>query len=405
VLCPSAGVEADAAAFKEAMQEADARAHCHFSKLGEGAFTEHLDVQLGIALADLTDRIAEHLAVPRDSIALHESDGRLVTYIQHTRRSRILVKAATAATAGQAKRAHVLPVYLYKGDREDFSAKLLDLEVDSQWTVAHLKLTLAQKIRAGAPSGSALAAADAAALRVRRVGWSGMVMLDAQTVSATIKHFMGHEKLGVTLLPGPEEKTEAGQVVVSVARWKPSEYALGDHAELVVANQCSCADFRAKLAALLAAELGRDVAAADVGLAKKGYNVSSVFDLPNADWDADLKQPVAYKNYQGTMVMPAAPDQSIGHLVGDDATFFFRLNAEPLKELAPAERAALEKVQKRLAAKRRGGAARREEGIKITVAGAPLRRAAVPLACFPPLALRAVAAGLCRVTTERAAAV
>ena len=34
---------------------------------------------------------------------------------------------------------------------------------------------------------------------------------------------------------------------MSVARWKPSEYALGDHAELVVTNQCSCADFRAKV--------------------------------------------------------------------------------------------------------------------------------------------------------------
>lgn len=37
-------------------------------------------------------------------------------------------------TAGQAKKSHVLPIFLYKGDKDDLSKQLLELEVDSQVT-------------------------------------------------------------------------------------------------------------------------------------------------------------------------------------------------------------------------------------------------------------------------------
>ena len=49
---------------------------------------------------------------------------------------------------------------------------------------------------------------------------------------------------------------------------------------LAVTLTCVLLSVTAKLAALLAAELGRDVAAADVGLAKKGarhYNRASIY--------------------------------------------------------------------------------------------------------------------------------
>lgn len=69
------------------------------------------------------------------------------------RRQRILVKAASAASAAQSKRAQKLPVFAYKGDKEELSTLLLELEVDGNDTVVALKEKLAAAFTAESTEG------------------------------------------------------------------------------------------------------------------------------------------------------------------------------------------------------------------------------------------------------------
>lgn len=41
-----------------------------------------------------------------------------------------------------------------------------------------------------------------------------------------MKNFVGTEKFAVSMLSGPETKTAAGQVVITLFRWQPSSFEL-----------------------------------------------------------------------------------------------------------------------------------------------------------------------------------
>ena len=126
------GVSISDADFTLAAEEADNRANLHFTELDGELFTHHLAVSKKTLLPDYKEAIAQVLGLSADAIALHNDSGMLITYPTQVRRQRMLVRRVTAASAAQASRSHVLPVYLFKGDRENLSARLFDVEVHLQ---------------------------------------------------------------------------------------------------------------------------------------------------------------------------------------------------------------------------------------------------------------------------------
>ena len=171
----------------------------------------------------------------------------------------------------------MLPIFRYKGDKDDTSSKLLDMEVNSKLTVPEFKAELAAKLIAEVKGFEDLPA-DGSRLRVRKLDYSSAVFMDDQTVQQAFNvMFTGREKLGVSVLSGPEEKTDKDQVpalccvgrvcqsacadrcvvvllsqsIVSVMRWRPSTMELEPHSELCVSSKMECAAFRRMLLPLL----------------------------------------------------------------------------------------------------------------------------------------------------------
>lgn len=177
-------------------------------------------------LAELKERIAAALGAEPESVSLHDAQGRLITYASnHARRVRVMVKTATAS--GSAQRVQKVPVYLYKGDKDDLTTLLLkEMEVDAQLSVPAFRTALRAQLAAATPAGQTAdqyGPEDGTHLRVRKLDYTCGVWMDSQTVAQAMgATYYGVPKLGVTVLSGPEEKTSKDQVVISVARWRPS---------------------------------------------------------------------------------------------------------------------------------------------------------------------------------------
>lgn len=235
----------ESAEFKAAATEAGDRATVHFTEVDSDQYTRHLQGSKKMTLIELKAAISAELSVEPDRISLHDPDGRLVSHPSQARRVKLRVKTATAASAGQAKRTHNLPVYLYKGDKDDLSTLLLEMDVDTQLTVPAFKAALRAKLAeaAGADSDADAAATppvetgdagrsggrdygpeDGTHLRIRKLDYSSTVWMDSQTVAQAMGNiYSGRPKLAVTVLSGPEVKTTKEDIVISVARWRPSE--------------------------------------------------------------------------------------------------------------------------------------------------------------------------------------
>ncbi len=213
--------------FKAAASEAGERAIVHFTEVDSDAYTLHIEVDKKIPIVDLKGKISGVLGAEADSVSLHDPEGRLISHASnHARRVRVMVKTATAS-AGSANRTQKMPVYLYKGDKDDLSTLLLkEMEVDTQLSVAAFKTVLRAQLAAATVEGQSAdqyGPEDGSHLRVRKLDYSSAVWMNSQTVAQAMGvTYYGASKLGVTVLSGPEVKTSKEQVVISVARWRPS---------------------------------------------------------------------------------------------------------------------------------------------------------------------------------------
>ena len=232
----------------------------------------------------------------------------------------------------------MLPIFRYKGDKDDTSSKLLDMEVNSKLTVPEFKAELAAKLIAEVKGFEDLPA-DGSRLRVRKLDYSSAVFMDDQTVQQAFNvMFTGREKLGVSVLSGPEEKTDKDQVRALCCVGRVCQSACADRALLnsfavdrfgdavaavddgvgaalgavrvvqdgvrgvqtnaaAAADACGASRSVPTDAAMVREPDNRRCAVvdiSDIGLLKKSYTMDNVLDVWKGAWDADRAAPRTY---------------------------------------------------------------------------------------------------------------
>ena len=106
---------------------------------------------------------------------------------------------------------HRVPIHAFNGDR-DGGEYLFDMTVQEDIMITEFKQNLAEKLRQDGPEVFRECVGDH--LRVRECGYS--VFMDDQTVIGAVKNFAGGERFAVSIMDGPETKTESSQSVLSL---------------------------------------------------------------------------------------------------------------------------------------------------------------------------------------------
>jgi|EP01043_Picozoa_sp_COSAG02_P038991 hypothetical protein len=122
------------------------------------------------------------------------------------RRVALLVKAVERGGAS-----HQVPIHAFNGDR-DGGEYLLDMTVQEDIMITEFKQKLADRLREDGPE--AFRECTGEHLRVRECGYS--VFMDDQTVIEAVKNFAGGERFAVSIIDGPETKTDSSQGVLSL---------------------------------------------------------------------------------------------------------------------------------------------------------------------------------------------
>jgi hypothetical protein len=89
---------------------------------------------------------------------------------------------------------HAVPIYLYKGSRDDMTGFLFDMEIDEDILVSEFKTLLAAKMMENDPT--AFPDVDPTHLRVREFAsndpkWVGSIFMDHQKVIEPVSKFVG----------------------------------------------------------------------------------------------------------------------------------------------------------------------------------------------------------------------
>ena len=165
----------------------------------------------------LADPLHQHLAIScsyADVIAFffvhrgsvrYNDDRELYGYALD-RRVALLVKAVEKGGPS-----HLIPIHAFNGDR-DGGVHLLDMMVQEDIMVTEFKQKLAERLREDGPEAYRECVGDH--LRVRECGY--LVFMDHQTVIQAVKNFAGGERFAVSMIDGPETKTEPSQAVLSL---------------------------------------------------------------------------------------------------------------------------------------------------------------------------------------------
>ena len=129
-------------------------------------------------------------------------------------------------------------------------------------------------------------------------------------------------------------------------RWNPSTFTITEQPLEVVCESSTTFD---ELRTLVgnAVQLGGDehgaTDIAHIGIAKRGWRMDSVLDIPGLAWDADREDPETMDAYS------RAATSDIG-FISDGDVFLYKDNREELKELTEEERKKL-KAESRAKAK------------------------------------------------------
>ena len=135
----------------------------------------------------------------------YEDDRELYVY-SLDRRVALLVKAVERGGAS-----HQIPIHAFNGDR-DGGVHLLDMTVQEDIMITEFKQKLAERLREDGPEAFRECVGEH--LRVRECGYS--VFMDHQTVIEAVKNFVGGERFAVSMIDGPETKTNCDQAVLSL---------------------------------------------------------------------------------------------------------------------------------------------------------------------------------------------
>eukprot|EP01050_Picozoa_sp_SAG11_P006865 SAG11_NODE_552_length_8583_cov_3.699081_9_plen_148_part_00 len=111
-----------------------------------------------------------------------------VTMLQVIATKQAKIEAAPPTTI------HTVPIYLYKGSRDDMTGYLFDMEVDETILVSSFKKLLATRMMEKDPK--AFPDVDPAHLRVREFAsndpkWIGSIFVDKQVVIEPVSKFVG----------------------------------------------------------------------------------------------------------------------------------------------------------------------------------------------------------------------
>lgn len=150
-----------------------------------------------------------------DAFCRYEANREFYTY-SLDRRVALLVKAVERGGPS-----HQVPIHAFNGDR-DGGEFLLDMTVQEDILMTEFKQKLAERLREDGPEAYRECVGEH--LRVRECGYS--VFMDHQTVIEAVKNFAGGERFAVSLLGGPETKTESSQSVLSLYGLLPLDYRL-----------------------------------------------------------------------------------------------------------------------------------------------------------------------------------
>ena len=152
--------------------------------------------------------------------------------------------------------------------------------------VTELKAALAERMMH--EDAVAFPNVDPRHLRVREFAsndpnWIGNVFVDTQKVIDPVSSFVGGEKFAVSLLDGPDTKTDHATMVVITVFWFDKEsYSLPDqHLELVINKGLAVAALRDRIAAVTEKQLSSgDISLASANQLKAGASVSSLTGVP-----------------------------------------------------------------------------------------------------------------------------
>lgn len=315
--------------------------HIHYTDVDGSDFVHYMQVPKTIDAKSLFAKLGSSLQV--EVRKMRVMDGQLeVKRTPVRRRVRLKIKTSDETAT--------VPILLWKGS-EEASEYLFDMTVRENWLVTEFKEKLAARLK----SDKSITI-DPCCMRIREI--DGCVFQDSQTVVEAVLRFTGSEKLAVNALDGPETKTSKNDVVLSCIRWYPSEYRLGEPAELVIDEHAQALALRE---AILALPEAADLDVDGMGLVRCPYSWTkpSILNVPGMFWDQDRAPPKtdAWGHVR-------KPDTGIGWPKDCDI-YYYRSNSEELKELTPEETAALEKEAKKQAKPSRPHI--QEQGIRIHV--------------------------------------
>jgi hypothetical protein len=215
-----------------------------------------------------------------DSVLI--SDTRTAVQIRTKAKAKAAVaRGAVAPSLGRGM--HSVPIYRFKGRHNDESELLFDLVVDEAASVPEFKAQIAARLAAdGLHAG-----AGGAHLRVFEL--TRQVLCDGQTLLSAMHSFIGSEKFGVSVLPGPEPKTSGyTQVVASAFQFFPGRYELGEeHVEFLLEHPARVD--RRTVQALISEAVGGALPAAAIDVAcltldPRTKTTDTVGDMDKLDW-------------------------------------------------------------------------------------------------------------------------
>ena len=315
--------------------------HIHYTDVNGSDFLHYMQVPKTISAKSLFAKLGSSLQV--EERYMRVLDGQLeLKRTPYRRRSRLKIKTSDESVT--------VPIFLWKGS-EDTSEYLFDMTVRENWLVTEFKEQVAAKLKAD--KGITM---DPSCMRAREI--DGYVFQDRQTVLEAVLRFTGSEKLAVNAIEGPETKASKNDVVLNCIRWYPSEYKLGEPAELVIDDHAQAVTLRQAILALPEAA-GLDVDGMGLVKCPHSWTKPSILDVPGMFWDQDRAPPK--RDIWGYV---RKPDTGIGWPKDCD-TYYYRSNSEQLKELTPEETAAIGKEAKKQARSSRPHL--QEQGVRIHV--------------------------------------
>lgn len=203
------------------------------------------------------------------------------------------------------------------------------------------------------PAVAAAVTVPAAQVRLREKSYTGCgaVLLDAQVVGKDVVLYIGKQFL-LEQLDGPEPKTEVGQRVGVVRRWRPSSLSLDAHEPILLPTNATIGTTREMVAAMSGIPLENTQVMKVYGGYPDEENVLEIQD--DYGWDGKDCSPSL-----GVSVWP--------WYLSDGFCLFYRDKTEAVKVLSEAEKAELAKTQakKKSATYSYSYTPRKEKGVTI----------------------------------------